>query len=185
MAMPEHPSADLPDIDPALAELSRRTGRAFASLLVRVVAIGVLNVLLVRAVPGLRSARLIMDLVGVALAVWPFFTALGRTYAWRIALGRSYVRAERWLEAQRTLAPLRYPRVRLLFDAAGEGIYLLARTELALGAAEEARRLFAVLAGEGRGKWSAEAQQALMVESDAATRYAESGRSAVGRKGPK
>jgi len=185
MVTPEHPSSDLPDVDQALGELSRRSGRAFASLLVRIVAIGVLNVLMVRAVPALRSARPIMDVIGAALAVWPYFTALGRAYAWRIALGRAYVRAMWWPEAQRTLAPLRHPRVRLLFDASGEGIYLLALTQRALGATEEAERLFSVLSREGRGKWSAEAQQALAVESDAARRYAESGRSKSGRKGRK
>lgn len=160
---PPPPSAATasPPLDTALAALSRRTARAVASLLVRVVALGVLITLLVHEAPGLERVRGVLDAVGAALALWPFFTSLGRLYAWRIALGRAYIREERWEDAARTLAPFRHPRARLLFDAAGEGAYHLAVTRRALGQGDEARRLFSLVAGERRGPWSDAARTAL------------------------
>lgn len=150
-----------PRIDEALAGLSRRTGWVIGSLVVRIVAVAALNTILAHQIPWLGRNRALLDALGGVLVLWPFFTALGRVYSWRIALGRTYAGEQRWEDADRTLSPFLHPRTRLFFDAAGEGIYWLAISRSALGRAEESRRLLQSLAGERRGVWSERARESL------------------------
>jgi hypothetical protein len=150
-----------PPLEEALAELSRRTGWAIGSLVVRIVAIAVLNTILVHQIPWLGRNRVLLDAIGGALVLWPFFTALGQGYAWRIALGRTYAKEQRWSDADRTLTPFLHPRTRLFFDATGEGIYWLALSRSALGNIEDSRRLLQRLADERRGVWSDRARESL------------------------
>lgn len=145
-----------PPVDEALSALFRRSVRAVVALLVRLVAVGLLTALLDTQLPALRRNRPLVDAVAGMLVLYPFFTALGRNAAWRIALGRAYVREERWAEAERTLHPFRL-RTHQVFDAAGEGLYWLARAQSGLGRADEAARLYGLVARHGRGEWQARA----------------------------
>jgi hypothetical protein len=146
--------------DAALAELSRRHLRALAALGVRVVAVGFLAALLCVQVSWLGRHRGVLDALSGVLVLWPFFTDLGRLYAWRIALGRTYANAGRWAEAERALAPLTGLRGRL-FDATGEGTYFLAVARRALGQDGAADALFQQLAGSVGGPWGERARAAL------------------------
>ncbi|MBC8102941.1 MAG: hypothetical protein H7Z41_10180 [Cytophagales bacterium] len=150
-----------PPVGEALPGLSRRMGWAVGSLLVRIVTVAVLNTILAHQIPWLGKNRAFLDALGGILVLWPFFTSWGRVYAWRIALGRTYVREQRWADADQTLSPFLHPRTRLFFDATGEGIYWLATARQALGKDEEARRLLTRLLRERRGTWSERAQKAL------------------------
>jgi hypothetical protein len=156
-AAPE--GAALPDAEIALTELSSRHLRALASLGVRLIAVGFLAALLCAQSPWLAQHRSLVDGLSGVLVLWPFFTALGRLYAWRIALGRTYAKAERWADVERTLRPLTGLRARL-FDATGEGTYWLALARRAQGRNEEAARLLKSLAGAG-GRWAEQARVAL------------------------
>jgi hypothetical protein len=146
----------------ALAGLSRQTGWAIGSLIVRIVAVAALNTILAHQIPWLRQNRALLDALGGVLVLWPFFTALGRCYAWRIALGRTYAKEQRWEDADWTLTPFLHPRTRLFFDATGEGIYWLALSRSELGNKEDARRLLQRLAEERRGVWSDRARDSLL-----------------------
>jgi hypothetical protein len=159
---PSAPQPLSPPVDKALAELARRHLRAVIAMLVRVVALGILSAILAAQSPGLAKARLLMDAVAGGLALWPFFTALGRLYAWRIALGRAYVTEARFADAEQTLAPMMAgPRVRL-FDATGEGAYWLAIAKRDLGKADEARSLLETVARDHAGsEWGARAKEAI------------------------
>jgi len=159
----EAASSSLPPVEAALAALARRSLGAVILLLARLVAAAILLVLLERQFPALRQGAglLVLEAAAGALVLWPFFTALGRAAAWRIALGRSYARAERWIEAERTL--LVFTRAAYQpFDAAGEGTYWLAVARRGLGREEEARRLFRSVARSRRGPWRARAEAALV-----------------------
>ena len=151
-----------PPLGEALAGLSRRTGWAIGSLVVRIVAVATLNTILAHQLPWLAQNRAVLDALGGVLVLWPFFTALGRGYAWRIALGRTYAKEQRWSDAEQTLSPFLHPRTRLFFDAKGEGIYWLAMARQALGAGDDARRLLQRLADERRGDWSDRAREQLL-----------------------
>jgi hypothetical protein len=149
----------LPDVDAALAELARRHQRAIASLVVRVIAVGFLAALLCAQIPWLARHRSLVDALSGTLVLWPFFTALGHLYSWRIALGRAYAGAERWEDTERTLRPLTGLRARL-FDAAGEGTYWLALAYRALGREVDSVRLLEALASTNGG-WAERARGAL------------------------
>lgn len=151
-----------PPLREALAGLSRRTGWAIGSLVVRIVAVAALNTILAHQIPWLAQNRPLLDAGGGVLVLWPFFTALGRGYAWRIALGRTYAREQRWSDTNQALAPFLHPRTRLFFDATGEGIYWLATACLALGETQKGRQLLQRLAGERRGVWSDQARETLL-----------------------
>jgi len=155
----------LPDADAALAELSRRHLRILAALGVRVVAVGFLVALLCVQVPWLGRHRGLLDALSGVLVLWPLFTDLGRLYAWRIALGRTYANAGRWAEVERALAPLLGLRARL-FDATGEGTYYLAVARRALGRDHDADTLFRQLAGSISGAWGERARAALAEEKE-------------------
>lgn len=107
----------------------RRQTRAFMSALLRVVGVGIIIAVCVTRVPALAANRGILDVAGIGLIIWPFLTEWGRITAWRIALGKAYAGAERWAEAERTLAPLSHPYARF-FDATGEGRLLLAEAQM-------------------------------------------------------
>ena len=151
-----------PPLKEALGGLSRRTGWAVGSMVVRIVAVAALNTILSHQIPSLAAHRVLLDARGGVLVLWPFFTALGRCYAWRIALGRTYAKEQRWDDARQTLSPFLHPRTRLFFDATGEGIYWLAMTRFALGSEEDAQRLLRRLADERRGVWSDRARDRVM-----------------------
>ena len=120
----------LPDVDAALTELARRQARAAVSLILRLVGVGILIAVLVTQIPALARNRWLLDATGFGLILWPFFTEQGKLFAWRIALGRGYVRAKRWQDAERTLAPLAH-RYGQFFDAGGAGRQALAEAQTA------------------------------------------------------
>jgi hypothetical protein len=158
-------SGPLPDADGALAELSRRHLRVLAALGVRVVAVGFFAALLCVQAPWFGRHRGALDALSGVLVLWPLFTDLGRLYAWRIALGRTYAKAGQWAEAERMLAPLTGLRARL-FDATGEGTYYLAVARRALGRDGDADALFQQLAGSTGGAWGERARAALAEEKE-------------------
>ena len=131
MATTRTKTAELPEADTALIELTRRQTRAIVSLLLRVVGVGILIAVLVTQVPGLARHRGFLDAGGFVLILWPFITMQGKIVSWRIALGQKYAAANRWADAERTLAPLggRYAR---FFDAKGDGLRLLNESRAAL-----------------------------------------------------
>jgi hypothetical protein len=101
--------------------------RAVVFVFVRLVGLALLVSVLAARSPWIEAHRAYFDAGAALLVVLPFFTALGRIFGWRIALGRAYVREGRWAEAERALAP--FDRRRWTyhpFDAAGEGAYWLA-----------------------------------------------------------
>jgi hypothetical protein len=148
----------LPDVETALTELTRRQIRVVVALVVRVIAVALLTAILARQIPALRQVKPLVDALSGVLVLWPFFTAYGRLQAWRIALGRSYAKAQRWADAERTLTPLAGLRGSL-YDATGEGRYWLAVARRGLGRTEEARRLFAFLATLPGGEWAERARR--------------------------
>jgi hypothetical protein len=154
-------AASAPTADDALRALARRGLRATVFLFVRLVGVALLvSIWEATGTPGLQRVRLLVDGVAALLVVLPFFTAYGRIFAWRIALGRAYVGGKRWSDAERTLAPLDRKGYHP-FDAAGEGAYWLALTRRAQGRDEEARRLLKLVARHGSGRWKSDADAAL------------------------
>lgn len=149
----------LPDVDTALIELTRRQIRVGVALVVRIIAVALLTTILAHQVPAMARMKPLVDALSGVLVLWPFFTAYGRLQAWRIALGRSYAKAERWADTERTLLPLDGLRGSL-YDATGEGRYWLATARRGLGRTEEAQRLFTCLAALSGGEWAERARQA-------------------------
>ncbi len=115
--------------------------------------------------PGFGRVRLVVDGVAALFVVLPFFTAYGRIFAWRIALGRVYVHEKRWAEAERTLAVLDRKGYHP-FDAAGEGAYWLALVRRARGQDDDARRLLELVARQGSAPWKGEADNALRTANE-------------------
>jgi hypothetical protein len=146
-----------PPIDAALTELVRRSVRAGVWLVLRLVCAGFLLALVARQSPALAKAGAWLQPLAGLLVTLPFFTALGKNYAWRIALGRAYVAERRWSDAEKTLGVLTGARA-ALFDAAGEGRYHLAVARGALGRADDASRLFAEVAAQGAAAWREKAR---------------------------
>ena len=130
-------------------------------LFVRLVGVALLvSVWEAAAPPGFARLRLFVDGVGALLVVLPFFTAYGRIFAWRIALGRAYVTEKRWPDAARALAALDRKGYHP-FDATSEGAYWLALTCGALGKNDDARRLLELVARQGNVEWKSKADAAL------------------------
>ena len=150
----------LPEPATALPELSRRYVRLWVSLLVRIVALGILTAILVRQSLWLEQNRILLDSLSGVLALWPFFTGMGKLYAWRIALGRKYAEAERWADAAPTLAPVGGIQGRL-FDVTGEGRYWLARALHGIGKEAEAKELLSWVAALPGGEWAKRARDPL------------------------
>lgn len=150
----------LPEPETALPELSRRYIRLWISLLVRIVALGILTAILVRQSSWLENNRVLLDSLSGVLALWPFFTGMGKLYAWRIVLGRKYAEAERWTDAAQTLAPVGGIQGRL-FDVTGEGRYWLAIALHGTGKAQEAKELLSWVAALPGGEWAKRAKEPL------------------------
>lgn len=148
--------ADLPDVATARRELMAREARAFGWMLIRLVCVAFLITMLTRAAPGMQPLRILLDAVGGVLILAPLFTSLGRTFAWRIALGKAYVGANRFGDAEAVLAVLSGLRA-TLFDANGEGRYYRAMALRLIGRAREAETLFRNVAEQGREPWRGQA----------------------------
>ncbi len=154
------PARPAPPLGEAMSALLRRNVRAVVFVFVRLVAVALLSTLLERQIPSVRRNRLLVDAIGSVLVIWPFYTAIGRNAAWRIALGRAYVREGRWAEAERALLPF-LRRGYQPFDAGGEGAYWLAVALRALGREKDALRLFQSVTRTRRGPWREKAEAAL------------------------
>jgi hypothetical protein len=118
-------SEALPELSDALRELLRRQVRAVVWLVVRIIALSALSASLVISVPWLRTNRWLLDALSGVLVLWPLWGAVGRNWAWRIALGRAYQNAGRLADAEAVLKPLDGLQG-ALFDATGEGRKALA-----------------------------------------------------------
>jgi hypothetical protein len=152
----------LPEPETALPELSRRYIRQWISLLFRIVALGILTATLVRQSSWLEQNRILLDSLSGVLALWPFFTGMGKLYLWRIALGRKYAEADRWSDAAQTLAPVGGIQGRL-FDVTGEGRYWLALALHGIGKKQEARELLSWVAALPGGEWAKRATEPLPI----------------------
>ena len=113
-------SSPLPDLEPALKSLYRLQIRALWMLAVRVILLSMLITVLRITIPGVRSINMILDAVAGSLALWPFWTSIGRNWAWRYKLADAYIKAERYPDALTVLEPLQGVQARL-FDADGQG----------------------------------------------------------------
>jgi hypothetical protein len=152
----------LPDVDEALRKLGRGHVRAAVSLGVRLLSVAFLIALLSVQLPAVRRALPLVNALGIALIAWPFFTSIGRLYSWRIALGRRYAEAARWVDAERVLAPLGGGVGAPLFDATGEGRYHLALARHGLGREADARTLWSELATQyANREWGIKAAESL------------------------
>lgn len=155
-----------PPVEAALSGLVGRTVRAVVFVFVRLVGLALLVSVLAARSPWIEAHRAYFDAGAALLVVLPFFTALGRIFGWRIALGRAYVREGRWAEAERALAPFARRRWTYHpFDAAGEGAYWLAVARQQSGQGEPACRLFDLVARHGSALWRTQAQQAAATAS--------------------
>lgn len=126
---------ELPDLDSALKSLYRLQVRAIWMLAVRVVLLSMLITVLRITVPGVRSISMVLDAVAGSLALWPFWTSIGRNWAWRYKLAAAYIDGRQYQSALTVLEPLQGVQARL-FDADGQGRALKA---LALEKSNEPR----------------------------------------------
>lgn len=113
-------ASDLPELESALKSLYRLQVRALWMLAVRVVLLSMLITVLRITIPGVRSISMILDAVAGSLALWPFWTSIGRNWAWRYKLADAYIKASRFDDALAVLEPLQGVQARL-FDADGHG----------------------------------------------------------------
>ena len=116
----------LPELTAAMAALAARQRRAAGLLFLRVLLLSILAGVIKTQMPWMRNLDFVFDAGMGILALWPFWTAMGRNWQWRIALGSAYVNAGRFAEAAQLLGPLDGVQGRL-FDARGEGAALLAQ----------------------------------------------------------
>lgn len=138
-----------------------REARAFAWMLVRLVCIAFLITMLTRNAPGLQPFRVLFDAIGGVLILAPLFTSLGQTFAWRIALGKAYIEARRFTDAETVLAVLSGLRAKL-FDANGEGRYYRALALRSANRTQEAESIFQEVADQGRKPWQEKASAELV-----------------------
>lgn len=124
-------TTDLPDRDTAMSILARRQRNAIGLLIFRVLLLSILSGILRVQMPWLRSVEVGMDAVAGVLALWPFWTASGRNWQWRIALGTAYVNAGRFRDAVLVLQALDGIQGKL-FDARGDGAKALATARQAI-----------------------------------------------------
>ena len=113
-------STQLPELESALKSLYRLQVRAMWMLAVRVILLSMLITVLRITIPGIRSISMILDAATGSLALWPFWTSIGRNWAWRYKLADAYIKADRYLDALTVLEPLQGVQARL-FDADGQG----------------------------------------------------------------
>ena len=113
-------STQLPELESALKSLYRLQVRAMWMLAVRVILLSMLITVLRITIPGIRSISMILDAAAGSLALWPFWTTIGRNWAWRYKLADAYIKASRFQDALTVLEPLQGVQARL-FDADGQG----------------------------------------------------------------
>lgn len=113
-------STKLPELEAALKSLYRLQVRALWMLAVRVILLSMLITVLRITIPGIRSISMVLDAVAGSLALWPFWTSVGRNWAWRYKLADAYIKASRFRDAVTVLEPLQGVQARL-FDADGQG----------------------------------------------------------------
>ena len=113
-------STQLPELESALKSLYRLQVRAMWMLAVRVILLSMLITVLRITIPGIRSITMILDAAAGSLALWPFWTSIGRNWAWRYKLADAYIKASRFQDALTVLEPLQGVQARL-FDADGQG----------------------------------------------------------------
>ena len=116
----------LPDVQEALGALLRLQIRAIWMLAVRVLLLSFLLTIIRMLVPGIRRFDFALDAVSGALALWPFWTSIGRNWRWRIKLADAFLKAGRADDTRVILEPLKGIQASL-FDADGKGRIL--RTE--------------------------------------------------------
>lgn len=142
-----------PPVEEAMTALARRTVRAIVFFFVRLVGVGILMTVIELQFPAIARVRIVFEAFAGMIVLLPFFTSLGRAFAWRIALGAAYVRESRWNDADRALSVFEGGRARL-FDAAGEGAYWLGVARRGLGSIDDARRIWSWVAANQRGPWA-------------------------------
>lgn len=113
-------SNELPELESALKSLYRLQVRALWMLAVRVILLSMLITVLRITIPGIRSISMVLDAAAGSLALWPFWTSIGRNWAWRYKLADAYIKADRCQDALTVLEPLQGVQARL-FDADGQG----------------------------------------------------------------
>ncbi len=113
-------TSSLPELDTALKSLYRLQVRALWMLAVRVILLSMLITVLRITIPGIRTINMILDAAAGSLALWPFWTSIGRNWAWRYRLADAYIKASRYQDALIVLEPLQGVQARL-FDADGYG----------------------------------------------------------------
>ncbi len=124
-------SDQLPEPSAAMETLARRQRMAVGMLVFRILLLSLLSGILRVQMPWLRSVEAGMDAMAGVLALWPFWTAVGRNWQWRIALGSAYVNAGRFPEAVAVLGALDGIQGKL-FDARGDGAKALSTARKAL-----------------------------------------------------
>jgi hypothetical protein len=159
-ANPVKVKTNLPDLETARRELLKREARTFMWMLVRLVCIGMLSAIIRVSAPAVRPFLVVFDAVGILLILAPLFTGLGRIFAWRIALGKSYVDVRRFADAEAVLAVLSGVRGNL-FDAQGQGRYFRAVALCALNRTPEALPLLREVAERGQDPWQSQAKMQL------------------------
>lgn len=118
--------SQLPDLETALKSLYRLQIRAMWMLAVRVILLSMLITVLRITIPGVRSIGMLLDAIAGSLALWPFWTSIGRNWAWRFKLADAYIHSARYQDALAVLEPLQGVQARL-FDADGQGRMLKAK----------------------------------------------------------
>lgn len=116
----------LPDREAAMRTLFQRQIRATVMLGVRVVGLAVLTTILKIQMPWLRPYSAVLDALSGILALWPFWTSVGRNWQWRIELGKAYADAGQFVDAIAVLEALDGIQGKL-FDAQGVGAAALAK----------------------------------------------------------
>ncbi len=153
--------SSLPLLETARRELMVREARAFAWMFVRLVCVAFLITMLVRSAPALQPFRVIFDAIGGVLILTPLFTGLGRTFGWRIALGKAYTDERRFADADAVLMVLSGLRA-TLFDANGEGRYYRSLALSGLHRTSDAESILRNVTEQGREPWREKAQAELV-----------------------
>ena len=90
------------------------------------VGLAVLTTILKFQMPWLRPYSSVLDALSGILALWPFWTSVGRNWQWRIELGNAYALAGQNADAIAVLEALDGIQGKL-FDAQGVGAAALAQ----------------------------------------------------------
>lgn len=114
----------LPERDEALKQLFRRQVQALMALLIRILLLAMLSAFLLQQWPLLRQYRWFLDTLTGILCIGPLLKSVTRNWGWRIALGKAYLAADRFGDAEALLRPLEGIQGQL-FDLSGEGLETL------------------------------------------------------------